>query len=339
LAGKCPANSLVDGVKSQFVEGEYKIMRNIMKLIKLVTANQKPSSHSASLIFLSIFFLALLIACAVSSPTSSLPGRTAIPGKEEFGMTSGQLFAAVENVEAQISKCMNEAGFEYIAADYNTVRRGMTADKSLPGVSEGEFIDQYGYGISTLYTGLAPQLSELSTPAQLGLGERNVQIFKSLSPADQVAYSHTLFGEHPDATFAVALETEDFTRTGGCTRSAIEQFFSAEQMSATYVNPFDVLVDEDPRMVEANAQFAVCLRDAGFTYNHEREIEPDLRKKLDDITGGAPLEALSSDALAALTELKGYERSLASAALNCERKYLDPVADLVERELYAGPQQ
>ena len=283
-----------------------------------------------------IFLLVFLTACGGSRPSAS---TGPIPGKEEYGMTKEELFTAIENVEAEISKCMSAAGFEYVAADYNTVRRGMTSDKSLPGMTEGQFIDQYGYGISTLYTGKAPQLSELRTPAQIGLGEQNVQIFLNLSPADQVAYGHSLFGEHSDATFAVALETEDFSRTGGCTRSAIEKFFTPEQMSASFLNPFDALVDKDPRMVKANADYSSCLRDAGFEYNHEKQIEPDLRKKLDTITGGQPLEALSSDALTSLADLQTYERALASAATNCERRILDPVADQVERELYAGPQQ
>jgi hypothetical protein len=254
-------------------------------------------------------------------------------------MTKEQLFTAIENVEAEISACMREAGFEYVAVDYNTVRKGMTSDKSLPGMPEREFMKEYGFGISTLYTGLAPQLSELRTPAQIGLGEQNIQIYKSLSSPDQVAYSHTLFGEHPDATFAVALETEDFSRTGGCTRKAIEKYFTPEQMSSTFFNPFDALVDQDPRMVAANAEFAKCLKAAGFEYNHEKEIEPDVRKKLDSITGGQPLEALSSEARASLAELQGYERALAVATLTCEAQYLDPVADQVEREFYAGPQQ
>ncbi len=307
------------------------------------------SMSLVGLVFLVVIFLAACGSIPQSADSSSAtnvsanPGQAAnqnpIPGKDEFGMTGEELYASIENVEAQISRCMNDAGFEYIAVDFNTVRRGMTADKSLAGMSENQFIDQYGYGISTLYTGLAPQLSELPTAAQIGLGEQNVQIFLNLSPADQVAYSHTLFGEHPDATFAVALETEDFSRTGGCTRSAIEQFFTPEQMNATYINPFDVLVDQDPRMIAANAEFANCLRDVGFDYSHEKEIEPDLRKKLDAITGGSPSEALSSDAQDALKELQDYERALASVAVGCEIRYLDPVADRVERELYAGPQQ
>lgn len=321
-----------------------------MRAQNSVHAKYRFSYRRTVLVLVSVVLFIILNACsnppaspsggsgAPANPDSGA-GQTNIPGKEEFGMTKEELFTAIENVEAEISRCMREAGFEYIAADYNTVRRGMTADKSLPGVGERQFIEQYGFGISTLYTGLAPQLSDLRTPAQLGLGEQNVQIFQNLSPADQVAYTHTLFGEHPDATFAVALETEDLTRTGGCTRQAIEKFFTQEQMSATYVNPFDALIDQDPRMVEANAAFAACLREAGFEYSHERELEPDVRKKLDAITGGAPLEALSSDQRAALAELQTYERALAAATISCEERYLDPVADQVEREYYAGPQQ
>lgn len=310
--------------------------------------SKKLSSHFVILFSLGILSLIVLSACggggtqpsvspgASSSPAGSGSNPDPIPGKEEFGTTKQELYNLIENVEAEISKCMSEAGFEYIAVDYNAIRSGMVADKSLPGMFESTFIKEYGYGISTLYTGLAPQLSELSTPAQIGLGKRNVEIFRNLSPEDQVAYSHSLFGEHPDATFAVGLETENFTRTGGCTRRAIEKYFTPEQLSVTYVNPFDVLVDQDPRMVAANARYSECLGDAGFDYASERDIEPDLRKKLDDITGGQPLGALSADQLTALTELQGYERVLAAVAVQCESEYLDPVADQVERELYAG---
>lgn len=303
------------------------------------------SSPGPGLYVLSIFLLVFLVACSGPRPSSSPgspqapAGQGATPGKEEFGMTKEQLYTAIENVEAEISKCMQEAGFEYVAVDYNTVRQGMTADKSLPGMSEERFVQEYGLGISTLYTGLAPQLSPLRTPAQIGLGEQNVRIFQNLSPADQVAYSQTLFGEHPDATLAVALEAEDVSRTGGCTRTAIEKFFTPEQMSSTYVNPFDLMIDQDPRMVEANGRFAECMRDAGFEYSHVKDVEVDLRKKLDTITGGAPVEALSPDALAALQELQTYERGAAVAAVNCEENFLDPVANQVEREYYAGPQQ
>jgi hypothetical protein len=233
---------------------------------------------------------------------------------------------------------MGEAGFEYIAVDYNTVRRGMVADKSLPGLSERQYINRYGFGISTLYTGLPPQLADVTTPAKIGLGEQNVQIFNNLSAADQVAYNRTLFGDNTDATFAVGIETEDFSRTGGCTRAAIEQVFTPEQLSITYLNPKDALIEQDPRMIAALAEFADCLRTEGFDYTYERQVEPDLKKRLYEITGDAPIESLSADAQAALKELQNKERALAVVVYNCESRILDPVEDQVERELFAGSQ-
>ena len=92
-------------------------------------------------------------------------------------------------------------------------------------------------------------------------------------------------------------------------------------------------------MVAALAEFAECLRTAGFDYNHEKEIEPDLRNRLAEITGGLPIEALSPDAQAALQELQSYERALAVVTYDCEVRILEPVEDQVERELFAGRTQ
>lgn len=263
----------------------------------------------------------------------------ALPGTEEFGLTREELVTRIEAVEGLVAQCMSEAGFEYVAADYDTVRQGMVADKSLPGLSEEEFIAQYGYGISTLYTGLGPQASDATTPAKIGLGERNVAIYNNLSPADQVAYNRALFGENQDATFAVALEAEDFSRTGGCTRAAIEQVFAPEQLTITYANPLDALIQQDPRMVAAFGEYADCIREAGFDYTHPEQIEADIRSRVDAITSGDPLDALSADAMTALTELQGEERAVAQVAFDCEEEFLTPVEELIQRELYARPVQ
>ena len=274
---------------------------------------------------------------APAATRSNAAGQAKQPGTEEFGMTKEELVKNIEAVESRIAKCMSAAGFEYVAVDYDTVRKGMLADKSLPGVSDAQYIAQYGYGISTLYTGLSPQAASADTPAKIGLGAQNVGIFNSLSPADQVAYSRTLFGEYTDATFAVSLETEDFSRVGGCTRKAIEQVFTPEQLSVTYVNPKDALIEQDPRMIKALSEFSDCVRKAGFNYNHPGEIEPDIKSRLFAITKGAPPEALSSDARAALTELQGEERTVAKVATACEEDIVEPVYEQIERELFANP--
>ena len=123
---------------------------------------------------------------------------TAGLGTEEFGLTPRQLVQYVEKVEALIAKCMRSEGFQYVAADYITVRRGMSADKRLPGIGEEEFISKYGYGVATMYTGHPPQVAKGYSPSKVGLGERNVQIFQNLSPADRVAYNRALFALNTD---------------------------------------------------------------------------------------------------------------------------------------------
>ncbi len=322
-----------------------KIARNVARKIKARTAGRQ--SDRVGLLTIGLV-LALLVAACGNGSTSPAPtpaasqdgatGQPSKPGTEEFGMTKEELVRNIEAVEALVAKCMSDAGFEYIAVDYDTVRKGMTSDKALPGVTDEQFVAQYGYGISTLYTGKSPQLADIPTAAQIGLGEQNAQIFKSLSASDQVAYNITLFGQNPDATFAVSLEAEDFSRTGGCTRAAVEQVFTSEQLSTTYLNPKDALIAQDPRMIAAVKEFSDCVREAGFSYNNPDEIEADIKSRLTGITKGLPLEALSPDALTALTELQGEERAVATVATECEADIIEPVAVQIERELYGGPQ-
>ena len=268
---------------------------------------------------------------------SAVAEASSAPGQQEFGLTEKQLVQNIEKVEASIAGCMRAQGFEYVAVDSETVRRGMKADKRLPGLDEEEFIAKYGFGISTLYTGQAPQLATGYSPGTIGLGRQNVQIFKSLSPADQVAYNRALFGENTDATFAIGLESENFSRCGGCTRAAIEQTFTPEQLKATYYNPKDALVANDPRMKTALREYAAKMREEGFDSVDPETLEAGIRERLDAITGGetVPLEQLSPEQLAALEELQNYERRLAVKTLELEEKIIEPVEERVEKELFA----
>jgi hypothetical protein len=258
-------------------------------------------------------------------------------GTQEFGLTQKQLVQYVERVEAGIAKCMRAQGFEYIAVDYDTVRKGMSADKSLPGVSEDEFIQKHGFGTATMYTGQPPQLTTGYSPARVGLGERNIKIFKSLTPANQAAYNRALLGQNPEATFANGLERENFSRTAGCTRDAIKQVFSAEQISASYYNPKDAIVNKDPRMKAALRKYSAEMRKAGYDYNHPDEVEPDVRKRLDALTQGSTLtvEKMSPEQKAALKTLQDYERRAAWKSFELSEKHFKPVEEQIEKEMFA----
>ncbi len=271
----------------------------------------------------------------VAGPVGAQSGAAA--GTEEFGLTQRELVQAIEKVEAAIAKCMREQGFTYVPADYATVRKGMTSDKNLPGMSDEEFVSKYGWGISTLYSGRPPQLAEGYSPARAGLGPRNVEIYRRLPPADQVAYNRALLGNNLNVTFAVALEIEDFSGCGGCTRTAIAEVFKPDQLTATYYNPTDAMVHRDPRMKAALRYYALEMRKAGFSYNHPDEAENHIRHRLAALTEGGTLTpaAMSPEQRAALKELQTYELRAAAKNHELKRKVFDPLEAKIQRELFA----
>jgi hypothetical protein len=258
-------------------------------------------------------------------------------GAEEFGLTQRQLVQSIEQVEELITKCMREEGFQYVAADYNTVHAGMKADKAMPGLSEEDFIDKYGFGVATMYTGMPPQLTTGYSPARVGLGERNVQIFKGLSPADQVAYNRALLGENLDATFAVAVEIENFSRCGGCTRKAIEQVFKPDQLKPTYYNPQNAFINNDPRMEAALRRFTAEMKKAGFDYTHPDDVEPDIRARLAALTSGGTIlvEKMSSEQRNELKKLQDYERRVAAQTFKFQDEVLGPVEEQIQQQLFS----
>jgi hypothetical protein len=278
-------------------------------------------------------FAVLLAPAMATAQVQPKPGL----GTEEFGLSLRELVQAIEKSEELIAQCMREQGFGYVAVDYDTVRKGMAADKRLPGLSEEEFIKRYGFGISTLYTGQAPQLSKDHSPARIGLGERNVQIFLALSPADQVAYNRALLGEDASMTFAVALEIEDLSRTGGCTRKAVEQVFKPDQLQAKYYNPQDALIRNDPRMKAALGFWRREMKKAGFDCDHPDDIERDLRNRLNALTEGGKLlvSKMSPDQTAALRKLQDFERAVTVKAFKLQEEVLDPVEERIQQELFS----
>lgn len=281
------------------------------------------------------------LAVLLSLPGLATAQAPAGMGTEEFGLTERELVQAIEQVEGHIARCMREEGFQYVAADHATVRAGMAADKKLGELNELQFIARHGYGVSTLYTGLPPQLSAGYSPARVGLGERNVQLFRGLSPADQVAYNRALLGPNSTITFAMGLEIENFAGTGGCTRKAVEQVFKPEQLTTRYYNPQDALVNADPRMRVALAFYAREMRRQGFDYTHPDQVEADIRARLMALTNGGTLlvTAMSNEQRASLRQLQDYERRAAAANFKLQEEVITPVEERIQQGLFARPVQ
>lgn len=247
-------------------------------------------------------------------------------GGEEFGLSMAQLAERSDAVEQSIGVCMAEAGFEYIPVDFGEIRNAMTSDKSAPGLSNSEFIEQYGFGITTQFD---------KPMVELSLGDQNRRILDGLGEADRVAYLRTLYGENTDATYAAGLETENLSRTGGCTRQAIEEHFQPEELSASYFNPGDALVETDPRAQEAIAAWYDCMVEGGIdTFTHPGDVEIGFQRRIDALAGGRDPDELTGDDLAALSRLQDEEREVARVFTRCEASVLDPAMERVEDEFF-----
>jgi hypothetical protein len=97
------------------------------------------------------------------------------------------------------------------------------------------------------------------------------------------------------------------------------------------------MINEDPRMKAALREYSEAMREAGFDYDHPDEVEADIQKRLDAITGGAsvPVEGMTADQAAALKDLQDYERRVAVTNLELEEEYFEPVEERIEKEMFA----
>jgi hypothetical protein len=280
----------------------------------------------------------LLVAVAAVALTASACGDPAtqgrsqsgeLPGIKEFGLTEEEFVAHIEKVESTIAECMAAAGFEYVPVDVATVERAQQYVRSDPNVSREDYHRRWGYGETTRFD---------DPVRRVGLGPQNRQIFNSLSKPDQVAYNRTLFGENPDMTFVWALDEEDFSETGGCTRKGAAAAFTPKQMKGTFVNPKDVLVESDPRIVKAVDAWVECMRQAGYEgYRDQDEIMEELGERLDELLDGDDPHSLTGARAAALRRLQAEEVAVSMADLACEIKHTDDVFREVEIEVFGQP--
>lgn len=259
--------------------------------------------------------------------TATEGAKPELPGTQAFGLTDGEFAENVLATEALIATCMTEAGFEYVPVDVTSVLAVSEWLRSDPAMSRLEYKGEFGFGISTRF----------DFPARdIGLGLQNLRIYEDLSAADQVAYDRAMFGDDTDATFAITLDDEDFTSTGGCTTVAIDAVFPTEMRTATFVNPKDILVESDPRVVEVNDSYASCMQDAGYDYTDQDDIIDEYEERLDVLTEGDDPESLAGPRLEALRELQSEEIGVALQDLDCQLP-VDDVIRQVEIELFGAP--
>jgi hypothetical protein len=266
------------------------------------------------------------------SSTTAAGGKTGdakLPGILEFGLNEEEFAAHVEKTQALIAKCMAEAGFEYVPVDVKTIQAAQKRVRTEPGYTRQTYKEKWGLAVTTRFD---------NPVRETGLGPQNMRIFQGLSKEDQVAYNRTLFGEDPDADFAFTLDEEDFSDTGGCTRRAVAAVFTPAQLKGSYVNPKDVLVDSDPRIVEAHRNWSKCMRGYGYDYVEDQdEIIEEYGERLDELLDGDDPATLTGERKAALKKLQQEEIAVSLADLDCQLKYTDDVYRVVETEVFGQP--
>ena len=96
-----------------------------------------------------------------------------------------------------------------------------------------------------------------------------------------------------------------------------------------------MLVESDPRVVEANANWVACMQDAGYDgYVEQDEIIGEFEERLEELTEGEDPATLTGARAEELKQLQQEEIAIALADLECQIAYLRPVIEAVEIEVF-----
>jgi hypothetical protein len=254
------------------------------------------------------------------------------PVEDQLGFDQAGIAARQSRVEADIRDCMRAQGFDYVPVDPLAQRAAVTGVSRL---SDQDFLEQFGYGISTLWGRGGAQ------------SDPNQRVRAALSPADRSAYDRALWGDNPGTTFQAAVDSGDFTKLGGCTRRATERVFGGAQVLTQLQGKLDQLDErilEDQRMVRAVERWSSCMAAAGYRYEEPDAIDSDLTKRLEAIVGPVPGPFATGPAAgekpqpydhAALAALQRDEVATARADAACERKHITPVESVVRPQYEA----
>src|SRR3712207_3057571 len=99
-----------------------------------------------------------------------------LPGTKEFALTEEEFAGHVEKVQALIAECMEEAGFEYVPADVETIERAQSAVRVEPGYTRLDYKKRWGYGVSTRFDNVVKEIE---------LGPQNLRYIEGLSRSEE----------------------------------------------------------------------------------------------------------------------------------------------------------
>ncbi len=272
--------------------------------------------------------LTLLAGCGGSNDKAATtqPAATGGTVEDQLGFTRKGVAAASAKVENTIAGCMKAEGFDYIPTDPVAQQAALTGKANM---SDEEYEQQFGYGITTFY-GRGTAQSDPNDTIRSVLGE-----------ADRAAYDRALSGGKPEQTFVFAVDTGDFTELGGCTKRATDEVFGGAALLQTLQRKLDELDDSivaDQRMVRAIEAWRGCVKAAtGDEHEDAESIEEQITQRFETLVGsvvppGQVAPAGTQVDMAALRTLQREELDVFQKDLACEEKHIEPVETKVREE-------
>jgi hypothetical protein len=230
----------------------------------------------------------------------------------DLALCSGDLVELERAAEQGIVECMKGVGFEYIAVDFASQSE---PESGAENPDSRKYVARNGYGISTRPAVDVPSSQDVIDP--------NDELRAQLSDGEPAAYSLALYGESPRHGDVVAPEE----RTG-CVAESFDSVYAAQAELGAVEAFFGEFSDEltelearfrsDPRFLELEDQWSICMADRGFTVEFRNDIFVELNRRMSEI---APLivggEEPSNEVQQLMDEVADWERSAAVADWYC----------------------
>lgn len=223
----------------------------------------------------------LLSACSsTETPKAEEPDRLSIDSLINPGASNVDWQDEERRIQEAIATCMREQGWEYRAVEYPY------EESEYSDADWEKEVRERGWGI-VYYTLHSGDVDNFDDPWSNWV-DPNTEYVESLSEAEVTAYYESLYGT-PEEIEAITFEEVD-PETGetymyqnsnaGCYGEAEKEVRGNQPWNDpdywSDVEKFYMELNErvlaDPRMVEINNAWVVCMKDRGFTYTSQEEF-------------------------------------------------------------------
>jgi len=222
-------------------------------------------------------------------------------GEEDFDVAAQQAEDRAREMEVQekTAACMAEQGFEYtpyVPEEMFAYYGGPEED-----LTEEERMKKYGYGMFTYMLEEAQNFEEFEDPYSPE-NDPNFVRMEAMSESERMAYEKALWGDWESFDWEPEYDADgneifvepDMSEIGGCMNLAQEEVWGGgqefndemmalqEQLEPLWMDLYE-RIEADPRMADANAEWAACMADRGYTFTNQEDIWNYLGEKQEEL--------------------------------------------------------